>query len=319
MRIFLSLIFSFFSAAALAENSDLLSKFKSYRIGNSDVQTRTSYGLALMGGDDSPPESFRWMMDKAGGGDFLVIRFTDDPWMNDYLFKLGRVNSVETLVVQSQEAANDPQVVEKIMKAEAIFFPGGNQWNYYSHWKNTRLISALNARVQSGVPFGGTSAGLAVMGEALYSAQFAQNVVVRSEELIADPYSTKLTLGKDFLKFSALQNVVTDSHFKERDRMGRFLAFLARAKKDRFVEKPIGIAVDEKTALLYEPQKPWKVVGQGAAYRAYISDENFVCEPGQMLKLKAQIRKLTEKGSSDYNLFINYGKIDSDQRGGGIY
>jgi len=46
-----------------------------YYVGNnSDVTTSTSPGLVLMGGGSDVDEAYRWMIQKSGGGDFVVIR-----------------------------------------------------------------------------------------------------------------------------------------------------------------------------------------------------------------------------------------------------
>jgi len=59
------------------------------------------------------------MIDKAGGGDFVVIRATGSDGYNQYVPEMGGVDSVESLVIPSLEAANDPFVVDRVRKAEA--------------------------------------------------------------------------------------------------------------------------------------------------------------------------------------------------------
>jgi len=49
-----------------------------------------------------------------------------------------------------------------------------------------------------------------------------------SREVLADPYIKRVTVVRDFLKVPGLDNILTDSHFAKRDRMGRSLGFLAR-------------------------------------------------------------------------------------------
>ena len=52
-----------------------------------------------------------------------------------------------------------------------MFIAGGDQANYINFWMGTPVQSALNDAIARGVPIGGTSAGLAVLGEWAYSAQ----------------------------------------------------------------------------------------------------------------------------------------------------
>src|SRR4051794_36261423 len=49
--------------------------YRYHLVGNpGDVVTATRPGLVLEGGGTDIDESFRWMIDRSGGGDFLVIR-----------------------------------------------------------------------------------------------------------------------------------------------------------------------------------------------------------------------------------------------------
>ena len=105
-----------------------------------------------------------------GGGDFVVLRASGDDEYNDYIYKLCHCDSVETLVVDSREAAADPFVVKTVRNAEALFIAGGDQGNYVRFWKGTPLQDAINFVVAKPAPIGGTSAGMAVAGEFVYSA-----------------------------------------------------------------------------------------------------------------------------------------------------
>jgi cyanophycinase len=62
---------------------------------------------------------------------------------------------------------------------------------------------------------------------------------------------------------SSLENVITDSHFANRDRMGRSLGFLARIIKDGWSATPREVAIDEKSAVLLESDGKASIVGTG--------------------------------------------------------
>lgn len=68
-------------------------------------------------------------------------------------------------MIQNQEAAADPFVLERVARAEALFIAGGDQADYIQQWKGTPLDGAIQALMQRNVPIGGTSAGLAVLGQ----------------------------------------------------------------------------------------------------------------------------------------------------------
>jgi cyanophycinase len=197
-----------------------------------DVQRTTTGGSVLMGGGKDVDEAIRWMIQKSGGGDFVVIRASGSNGYNEYIYsQLGGVNSVETILINSRALANDAKVEQKIRKAEAIFIAGGDQANYVNYWKDTKVEDALNYLINSKkVPVGGTSAGCAILSEVYFSAL---NGTITSADALLVPYASAMTLGRgDFLKLPFLANTVTDMHFSERDRQGRLVAFMGRMMTD---------------------------------------------------------------------------------------
>src|SRR6202041_3916940 len=96
--------------------------YKSFRIGNlADVQTKPTAGTAMMGGGSDLDEAFRWLCQKANGGDFLILRARGGDDYNSYVRALCRTNSVATLVIPDRKAAQDPAVAGIIRHAEAVF------------------------------------------------------------------------------------------------------------------------------------------------------------------------------------------------------
>lgn len=91
-----------------------------------DVIRITTGGTVLVGGGTDVDEIFQWMMKKAGGGDFVVIRATGTDAYDSYIYGLGVIDSVETLLINSTELANDDQVEETLRGAEAVFIAGGD-------------------------------------------------------------------------------------------------------------------------------------------------------------------------------------------------
>jgi len=254
-------------------------KIKTYRYyptGNPDLPVNVADplepSLVLVGGGTDVDASFRWMIDRAGirtgtGGRIVVIRASGEDGYNEYLYysngdngtslnglvddwvggaALG-LSSVETLVIPDRASANDPAVLAVVARAQAIFIAGGDQSNYIKYWKNTRLHGTLVALMSRNVPFGGTSAGLAILGQYDFSALYD---TISSVDAMGNPYNTNLTLDPadpadptgirlltegGLITPKSLANVITDSHMgplntdmDSRDRMGRFLTFIAR-------------------------------------------------------------------------------------------
>lgn len=242
----------------------------------------------MMGGGTDLDEAFRWLCGKADGGDFLIVRAHGGADYNPYVSGLCKANSVATLIIPSRKAARDARVAEIIRRAEAIFIAGGDQSRYVNFWKETPVEDAINAQVAAGIPIGGTSAGLAVLGEFVYGCleDKPNDADLSSREVLADPYIKRVTLVRDFLKVPGLQNILTDSHFAKRDRMGRSLGFLARIAQDGWAKAPREIAIDEKSALLVDPSGSAQVVGTGrGVYFLQATESPDVCKAGQPLTL----------------------------------
>lgn len=221
-------------------------------VGNpADVVTSTSALLVLQGGGTDVDENFVRMGARAGGGDFVVIRASGTDAYNPYIYDLCSCDSVATIVFKNRNAAFDPFVIQTIRNAEALFIAGGDQSEYVHFWKNTPIEDAINHVAAKPAPVGGTSAGMAIMGEFIYSAM--SNSSLTSAEGLANPFHRDLTLDRDFVALPRLARLITDQHLQERDRMGRTIAFLARLVKDGWTTEGRAIAADRETALHVDP------------------------------------------------------------------
>ncbi len=328
---FFVLLLSMVCAASLA----CAESYKYFRLGNKeDVQTKPVAGIAMMGGGDDIDEAFRWLCNKGNGGDFLILRARGDDEYNSYVNGLCKANSVATLIIPDREAAEDPAVAQIIRKAETLFIAGGDQANYIRGWKGTSVEVAINEDIAAGKPIGGTSAGLAVLGEFVYTAagDKPDDKNLSSADVLANPYFERVTLDRNFLKIPHLENLITDSHFAKRDRMGRSLGFLARIMKDGWSSSPREIAIDEKSAVLVEADGKAAVVGAGkGAYFLRPTQGPEVCEKGVPLTFRGisvhrvrngghfDLSSWTGDGVTTYSLSVVNGKTESTQAGKGIY
>lgn len=241
--------------------------YKYIRVGNAaDAHATPRAGFALMGGGEDLDEAFRFLCDRSGGGDFIVLRSHGDDDYNPYIEKLCKLNSVATIIIPSRAAAADPVVAEKIRHASAIFIAGGDQGEYINFWMGTPVQAALNDAIHRGIPMGGTSAGLAVLGEYIYTSlgDKPNDPNLDGKTAMADPFGTRVALTHGFLDIPTLKGVITDTHFATRNRMGRLLTFLARLNKPGAAVR--GIGVEQRAAVLLEPDGRATVVGHGAAY-----------------------------------------------------
>ena len=303
--------------------------YKYMRAGNKqDVGTTPDAGTALMGGGSDLDEAFRWLCQRAHGGDFLVLRARGNDKCNAYVQGMCPLNSVATLVIPNRKAATDPQVADIIRHAEAIFIAGGDQARYIKFWQGTPVQDALNAHIAASEPIGGTSAGLAVLGEFTFAALHDSGI---SKDVLRNPFNRHVTLTRAFLKVPYMENVITDSHFVARDRLGRTLVFLARLSQDCEAKDPRAIAVDEKAAALVEQDGQLRVVGDGPVYFLKTTTPPETCRPRTPLTFPSidvyrappgghfNLANWTGDGGRDYVLSVEQGLIHSTHSGGSAY
>jgi len=328
-----------------------------YVTGNPDAPVQISTppatpSVVLMGGGPDVDEAFRWMITRAGirpgsGGRFVVLQASARDTYGDYIFysdanhstatvaqdgwtgaaALG-LSSVETLNVPSQGAANDPFVNAVVARADAVFIAGGDQSNYVQFWKGTALDRTLQGLMARQVPMGGTSAGMAVLGQFDFTAARG---TVTSTQALSDPYNKYMTLDPSplslsggFLTPAALRNTILDAHLDSRDRMGRLMTFVARlvapangmgctggilTAGTSASTGARGIGVDVEAALLVQgngPNQPYtarrvtnvSTVSDSAVYFVRPLLGASTCAPGQALTLRnVEVRKLADSAT----------------------
>lgn len=320
------------AATAVAPSAPHTS-YQYWRSGNpKDTQTITQGGIAMIGGGEDLDDAFSWLCTRSGGGNFLILRASGSDAYNPYIQGLCHENSVATLLIPNRKAAFDPAVRKRIASAQAIFISGGDQAKYVNFWQNTPVQRAINNAIRRRVPVGGTSAGLAVQGEFMYSAQHdpADGPDLSSAMALKNPYLTRVTIVRNFLNIPALRDTITDTHFSRRDRMGRLLVFMARILQLSDVQSIHAIAIDEHTAVLLEPDGHGRIVGTGAAYFLKASSKARAGRPGvpltfadvSVIKIRAGATFDTTTWSGagiHYQLSVRDGIIHSTQAGDAIY
>jgi cyanophycinase len=307
-------------------------KWKYFRAGNAADSTVTPRaGFALMGGGEQDP-ALRFLCERANGGDFLILRAnTEDDYaqkVNEEIRALCPLNSAATIVFSEREDSDDPKLIERIAQAEAIFIAGGDQSNYVRFWQDTPVEDAINRHIAAGKPIGGSSAGLAVLGEFSFSSMID---TIHSAAALADPYGSKVTISRDFLRIPLLSGIITDTHFARRDRMGRLLVFLARILQDGWAKQVRAIAVEEGTAVLLEPDGQAKVIGSGPAYFLEAKSSPEVCQRKTPLSFSGitvhrapsgksfNVKDWKGTGGDDYQLSAVKGELKALGSNHGIY
>ncbi|HRF82098.1 MAG TPA: cyanophycinase [Flavobacteriales bacterium] len=234
-----------------------------------DLETQPHGGVCLMGGATEHDDAMRWFLERAAGGDVLVLRASGSDGYNDYFYsELGiPVNSVRTIRFNDATASTDPAVHDHIRQAEAIWFAGGDQWNYVNYWRGTPIDSLVNQAIaERNIVIGGTSAGMAILGGTYFTAQ---NGTVTSAAALANPYVATMTVSSEpFLTVPWLFDVVTDSHYDSPDRRARHMVFMARTITDVGINAR-GIACNEYVAVCVDSSGVARVFGEWPDYEEY--------------------------------------------------
>lgn len=249
-----------------------------------DVVAKTNSLICLAGGgqDDLWSEGWSAMLEAAGGGDVVVIRAGGDrggyeSWIYNDEGSHGfpRVNSITTISLENAKDANRSDVEKLILNAEMVFFAGGDQSKYINWFRDSKLAAAVDYVMnKKKIPIGGTSAGMALLAGIDYAANYSspsdRDGLVTSADVLKDPTGHFVSLDRSVLTPPYLNQVVTDTHFSQRDRHGRLLGFMARAVYnnygDIFCNNVKGIGADEGTAVCYTESGVARVYGAGKVF-----------------------------------------------------
>jgi cyanophycinase-like exopeptidase len=208
-----------------------------------DVSPDTNQLICLAGGGDDASWSAGWrkLLLSANGGDVVIIRADGrrggyEEWIYNDSEKLNfpKVNSVRTLLLNNTDDANSKEAVNIIQNAELIFFAGGDQSVYIKLLSHSKLLSTIEFMINSSnISIAGTSAGMALLAGTSYTANYSsptdKNAMVTSADVLKDPTAQFVDLKKDFLVLPFMKNIITDTHFSQRERQGRLVGFMARA------------------------------------------------------------------------------------------
>jgi cyanophycinase len=189
---------------------------------------------------------------KQDSGRIVIITVaTQDPegLAKDYEKVFGElgVKRVDVLDIRTRDEAYDEMNIEKILGARVVFFTGGDQLRISSQIGDSDVFKCLRELYHDGGTIVGTSAGAAAMPETM---------LVNGESDASNRVSTlSMAPGLAFAR-----NVVIDSHFAERGRMGRLLGAVVQNPRN------LGIGIDEDTAIVLERDDCFWVEGSGAVY-----------------------------------------------------
>ncbi len=276
----------------------------SYLLGSSSdlcpTLTAGQGALLLMGGGADVDAAFSNRVGpQIKGGNIVVLRTSGTDAYNSYLQGLTGAASVETLLVDTVAKANSAYVEWAIKSAEAVFIAGGDQSAYLNAWQGTLVQSALRYVYDKGGVVGGTSAGNHVLSQHVYDPDGVSGAV--SSEVVTNYCHNTVNISSNFQSFPLLANTLNDTHFRQRDRMGRSAVFQAKLGLNGRV-----IAVSEATSLFVSADGQGIVDGSNEVYvlRADAQTQYSQISCGQPVIIKDLLRFKLLPGER-YNLQNN--------------
>jgi cyanophycinase len=123
--------------------------------------------------------------------------------------------------------------LKELDQATGVFFTGGDQAKILKVIEDDEIRSALNKKYRSGIPFGGTSAGTAIMSKV---------ALISEESMPSGPPTLTTGPGLCFLP----SDVIVDQHFILRNRETRLRLLMLGNPGS------IGVGIDEDEALIVE-------------------------------------------------------------------
>lgn len=205
--------------------------------------------LMVVGGGTRPPEATRKFVEWSGGASskILVITWATAEEVSSFegakkVFAAANPGSVEHAPIRPLDAEKRAKFVGQLSQATGVYFGGGDQNRIMDVLKDEELLKLMRAKYAAGTPFGGTSAGAAVMSDPMMTGD--------ADLKILDGAKVGVRGG-----LGLIPEVMFDQHFLIRQRHNRLFGFVM--KNPRY----LGIGIDEGMAVMIENNRNLEVVG----------------------------------------------------------
>lgn len=210
---------------------------------------------------------------------------------------LGAKN-VDVLYIEKREQAMDPEILERLKAADVVMLTGGDQLRLTSILGGTPFHDILLDKYRNEeFIYAGTSAGAAAASNNMIYQGSSSEALLKGE--------VKITSGLGFI-----DNVVIDTHFVQRGRIGRLFQSVVGNPK------VLGIGLGEDTGLLITHNNRMEAIGSGLVILVdgrEIKDTNLTeVELGQPISISHLVTHVMSKYDT-FDLDTYKMKIQSSQ------
>lgn len=194
------------------------------------MEKKTERRLFLIGG--AAEETLKDLVRLSGGSEshIVILPHASSIWRqvaNKVTRQLQQAGAGRVTVIRPHKDSDIPR------DATCLFMTGGDQERLVRRLAKVGLVGKVRSALRRGVLIAGTSAGTHACSQVMIAGGMSEDKTLR-------PGAVDLSLGLGLL----LQDVITDSHYAQRERENRSRAAIATLPRVK-----TGIGIDEDTAL----------------------------------------------------------------------
>ncbi|MBF8965519.1 cyanophycinase [Pontibacter sp. FD36] len=210
-------------------------------------------------------------------------------------FMLLGCDNVGHLAIQDREQAARPETLQRLHKADAVIFTGGDQLRITAAFNHTEALKLIRRRYLHEEKFliAGTSAGAMALCKTMIGGSYETKPLVKGIVSLGDG-------------LALLPHVIIDTHFVNRRRIPRMIEAIAMHPK------LVGIGLGEDTGILISKGNEIETIGSGLVVLLdgrELQENNFrQLRTGEPLCLEHLIMHVLPKGRS---YFIDKGGINN--------
>jgi len=152
--------------------------------------------------------------------------------------------SIDILIIKNRGHANDSALAKKVEKVDLIFLAGGDQLRLTTILGGSKILRAIQNRLEDGALVAGTSAGAAVFSDTMIYEGKSEEGLFKGR--------VHTTSG-----FGFVENLIFDTHFMARGRIGRLVQVVTTNPSC------IGIGIGEDSGVVLKGDGTVESIGTG--------------------------------------------------------